>query len=73
MRQTRKITVTASLELDQLERLTALARKEGISRSTIVRQAIERELHRYEGVGELGKVANSGTGQQGRPGTDLLQ
>ena len=48
MRQTRKITVTASLELDQLERLTVLARREGISWSTIIRDAVERELRLYE-------------------------
>ena len=48
MRQTRKITVTASLELDQLERLQALAHEQRVPRSIIVRAAIERELARYE-------------------------
>ena len=48
MRQTRKLTVTVQLELDQLERLTALARREGTNRSVIVRNALDREFARYE-------------------------
>jgi hypothetical protein len=43
-----KITASVTLELDQLERLNAIANRTGVSRSTIVREAIERELQRYE-------------------------
>jgi len=50
MRQTKisKITASVTFGLDQLERLNAVARRAGVSRSTIVRDAIERELERYE-------------------------
>jgi ribbon-helix-helix CopG family protein len=50
MRQTKigKITASVTLELTQLERLNAIANRAGVSRSTIVRTAIERELERYE-------------------------
>jgi hypothetical protein len=44
----RKITVSVTLELTQLERLNDIANRAGESRSTIVRDAIERELERYE-------------------------
>jgi hypothetical protein len=43
-----KITASVTLELTQLERLNAIANRAGVSRSTIVRDAIERELQRYE-------------------------
>jgi predicted transcriptional regulator len=43
-----KITASVTLELQQLERLNAIAHRAGVSRSTIVRDAIERELWRYE-------------------------
>jgi metal-responsive CopG/Arc/MetJ family transcriptional regulator len=50
MRQTKigKITVSATLELSQVERLNEAARRSGVSRSTIFRDAVERELKRYE-------------------------
>jgi hypothetical protein len=50
MRQTKigKITASVTLELNQLERLNDIANRAGVSRSTIVRDAIERELQRYE-------------------------
>ena len=56
MRQTRKLTVTVQLELDQLERLTALARREGTNRSVIVRSALDREFARYERSQKKGDV-----------------
>ena len=43
-----KITASVTLELQQLERLNAIAQCAGVSRSTIVRDAIEREFQRYE-------------------------
>lgn len=42
----RKITTTFTLELEQLERLADEAKRSGINRSIIVREAIERELAR---------------------------
>lgn len=43
-----KITASVTLEIGQLERLNEAAQRAGTSRSTIVRDAIERELKRYE-------------------------
>lgn len=50
MRQNKlgKITASVILEINQLERLNELAYNSGVSRSTIVRDAIEHELERYE-------------------------
>lgn len=42
----RKIATTFTVELEQLERLTEEAKRAGINRSIIVREAIERELAR---------------------------
>lgn len=42
----RKIATTFTVELEQLERLTEEAKRSGINRSIIVREAIERELER---------------------------
>jgi predicted transcriptional regulator len=42
----RKIATTFTVEFDQLERLTEEAKRSGINRSIIVREAIERELER---------------------------
>ena len=43
-----KITASVTLEVGQLERLNEAADRARISRSEIVRDAIERELKRYE-------------------------
>ena len=43
-----KITASVILELGQIERLNEVAEREGVSRSVIVRNAIERELKRFE-------------------------
>jgi hypothetical protein len=50
MRQNKlgKITASVTLEITQLERLNELAHNSGVSRSTIVRDAIEHEFERYE-------------------------
>ncbi len=52
MRQNKlgKITASVTLEITQLERLNELAHNSGVSRSTIVRDAIDHELKRYEKV-----------------------
>ena len=44
----RKIPTTFTVELDQLERLMLVSAKTRINRSLIVRDALERELRRYE-------------------------
>jgi predicted DNA-binding protein len=43
-----KITASVTLEIGQLERLNEAAERAKVSRSTIVRDAIETELKRYE-------------------------
>jgi metal-responsive CopG/Arc/MetJ family transcriptional regulator len=43
-----KITASVTLEVGQLERLNEAADRARVSRSVIVRDAIERELKRYE-------------------------
>jgi predicted transcriptional regulator len=43
-----KMTVSVTLEIDQLQRLDEVARQAQVSRSTIARRTIERELRRYE-------------------------
>lgn len=50
MRQAKlgKITASVTLEINQLERLNEIAHRTRVSRSTIVRDAVERELKRYE-------------------------
>lgn len=50
MRQNKigKITASVTFELNQLERLNEVAHRAGVSRSTVVRDAIEHELERYE-------------------------
>ncbi len=50
-----KITASVTLEVGQLERLNEAADRARISRSTIVRDAIERELKRYEKPDEVGR------------------
>jgi len=44
----RKIPTTFTIDLDLLERLTKVAADERLTRSFIVREAIQRELRRYE-------------------------
>jgi predicted transcriptional regulator len=48
MRQNKlgKITASVTLEINQLERLNEIAHDPRVSRRTIVRDAIERELER---------------------------
>lgn len=52
MRQNKlgKITASVTLEINQLERLNEIAQRARVSRSTIVRDAVERELKRYEDI-----------------------
>ena len=59
MRQNKlgKITASVTLEITQLERLNELAHNSGVSRSTIVRDAIEHEFERYEKAAPRRKVA----------------
>lgn len=45
----RKIPITFTVELDQFERLVRVADRIRTNRSLIVRDALERELTRYEG------------------------
>ena len=47
-----KITASVILELGQLDRLNEAAKRAHVSRSVIVRDAIERELRRYEEADE---------------------
>lgn len=60
MRQNKlgKITASVILEIDQLQRLNELAHRSRVSRSTIVRDAIEHELERYEKISAPRKVGN---------------
>ena len=46
--QRTKISATFTVEIDQLERLSEVAARARISRSVIVREAIEWALERYE-------------------------
>jgi hypothetical protein len=50
MRQNKlgKITASVTFEISQLERLNEIAHDSRVSRSTIVRDAIEHELERYD-------------------------
>ncbi len=45
----RKIPITFTVGLDQFERLVRVADRTRTNRSLIVRDALERELTRYEG------------------------
>lgn len=51
----RKLAITFTIDVPQLERLTALAERERRTRSLIIREAIERELERYEKNGATTK------------------
>lgn len=44
----RKVPTTFTIELDQLERLVRVATRTRVNRSLIVRDALDRELARYE-------------------------
>lgn len=56
----RKTTVSVAIGLAQLERLTKVMERTRISRSVIVRDALERELQRYEQqLNSLGRVDGS--------------
>ena len=52
--QRTKISATFTVEIDQLERLSEVAARARISRSLIVREAIDWVLERYEK--KVGKV-----------------
>lgn len=52
----RKIPTTFTVEFDQLERLGRVSERTRLNRSSIVRDALERELKRYEDDLELPKV-----------------
>ncbi len=65
-----KITASVTLEINQLERLNEVAQGARVSRSTIVRKAIERELKRYEkisGVDSSPRTPGSGVVAQTAP------
>jgi len=68
MRQNKlgKITASVILEIDQLERLNEIAHSSRVSRSTIVREAIEHELERYDNALPPRKVER--TLREGRNG-----
>ena len=55
-----KITASVTLEVGQLERLNEAADRARVSRSVIVRDAIERELKRYEKPDEVRQPAAEG-------------
>jgi metal-responsive CopG/Arc/MetJ family transcriptional regulator len=55
-----KITASVTLEVGQLERLNEAADRARVSRSVIVRDAIERELKRYEKPDEIGEPLQKG-------------
>jgi hypothetical protein len=61
MRQNKigKITASVILEINQLERLNEIAHDSRVSRSTIVRDAIEHELERYDNALPPRKVERS--------------
>jgi metal-responsive CopG/Arc/MetJ family transcriptional regulator len=74
MRQTKigKITASVTLEINQVERLNEIAQRVQVSRSTIVRDAVERELKRYEnptGVDESRRARASGIDAKKAPQT----
>jgi metal-responsive CopG/Arc/MetJ family transcriptional regulator len=57
-----KITASVTLEVGQLERLNEAADRARVSRSVIVRDAIERELKRYEKPDEVGEPLSKANG-----------
>lgn len=58
-----KITASVTLEINQLERLNEIAHRARVSRSTIVRDAIERELERYDDALPQRSVSDHGIKQ----------
>lgn len=67
MRQAKlgKITASVTLEINRLERLNEIAHRTRVSRSTIVRDAVERELKRYEHSFPLRKKVECPPQEQG--------
>ena len=61
----RKIPTTFTIDLDLLERLMKVAASERLTRSFIVREALQRELQRYE---ESPRRARSGPRSAPTPG-----
>ncbi len=59
----RKVTATVNLELEQLERVDALAQRVGLNRSIIIRDALDRELARYEKDPKAETPAREGQGR----------
>lgn len=57
-----KITASVTFEIGQLERLNEAAQRARVSRSTIVRDAIERELKKYEKPDEVGDLLSKASG-----------
>ena len=57
-----KITASVTFEIGQLERLNEAAQRARVSRSTIVRDAIERELRKYENPDEVGDLLPKASG-----------
>lgn len=56
----RKLAITFTIDVPQLERLTALAERERRPRSLIIREAIERELERYDKMSATAGVFDGG-------------
>lgn len=52
----RKIPTTFTVEFEQLERLSRVSERTRLNRSSIVRDALEHELRRYEAELEIAKA-----------------
>ncbi|OFV87056.1 MAG: hypothetical protein A3J75_02685 [Acidobacteria bacterium RBG_16_68_9] len=65
----RKIPTTFTIDLDLLERLTKVAANERLTRSFIVRVALERELQRYEASARRAKSGVRSTSPLGLKAT----
>lgn len=57
----RSISQTFSLPLDLVQRMSAVCERLHINRSLIAREAIEKELRRYENGQERRKTKNGGS------------
>ena len=62
-----KITASVILELGQLDRLNEAAKRAHVSRSVIVRDAIERELKRFESKEEPDNNEKDGRSDSSKP------
>ena len=60
--QDQKKSTSVSLEIGQLQRLARISERTRIVRSVIVRDALERELQRYEAEEAQKKAAAEGGG-----------